>query len=406
MIGGENLPIFNYEAKAVNGQLIKGQLDAADESAVIAHLRSRNFYPINIKRQGINTDISVASLKKITIKDISIFARQFAALISSGITIMKGLEIVTKQTENPKLKAVLEDVSQDVQKGRSLSSSMKKHGEFPDLFISMVEVGEASGTLDSIMERTALYYEKQYKLQQKIKQATTYPKILVIVAILAVAFLVAKVVPTFASLIESGGGTMPLPTRILMGISSFMVNYWYILLIIIILCVFLYKSYYKTPDGRKNIDRIKITMPLFGKINKKIITSNFANTFGVLLSSGVQLMESLTICSQVVGNVIVQEALEDAREQIKKGNSLGDTLESKEIFPPMLTQMVKIGEESGTLDQVLAKTSDFYDSEVDTATAQLTSMIEPIIIVVLGGVVAFIILSILLPMFEVYNTIA
>ena len=400
------MPVFNYEAKATNGQIIKGQLDATDESAVVAHLRGRDFYPINIKRQGLNTDITTANLKKVKIKDISLFARQFAALITSGITIMRGLEIVAKQTENPKLKAILEDVSQDVQKGKSLSSSLGKHNEFPDMFISMVEVGEASGTLDNIMERTAVYYEKQYKIQQKIKQATTYPKILVIVAIAAVAFLVIKVVPTFSGLITTSGGTMPLPTKILMGVSSFTGKFWYVLIAIIMLFVFLYKSYYKTPDGRRNIDRIKITMPVFGKINKKILTSNFASTFGILLSSGVQLMESITICSQVVGNVIVKEALEETREQIKKGYSLGDTLESKDIFPPMLTQMVKIGEESGTLDQVLTKTSDFYDSEVDTATAQLTSMIEPIIIVVLGGVVAFIILSILLPMFEVYNTIA
>ena len=400
------MPVYNYEAKATNGQIIKGQLDANDEAAVVAHLRGRDFYPINIKRQGINTDISSASLKKVKIKDVSLFARQFAALITSGITIMRGLEIVARQTENPKLKAILEDVAQDVQKGKSLSSSMGKHNEFPDMFISMVEVGEASGTLDTIMERTAIYYEKQYKLQQKIKQATTYPKILVIVAILAVAFLVIKVVPTFSGLISSAGGTMPLPTKILMGMSSFMGEFWYLIVGMVILLIFLYKSYYKTQDGRRNIDRIKITMPMFGKINKKIITSNFASTFGILLSSGVQLMESITICSQVVGNVIVKEALEDTREQIKKGYSLGDTLESKDIFPPMLTQMVKIGEESGTLDQVLAKTSDFYDSEVDTATAQLTSLIEPVIIVVLGGVIAFIILSIMLPMFEVYNTIA
>lgn len=399
------MPIFSYEAKSLDGQTIKGQLDAVDETAVIAHIRSRDFYPINIKRQGINTDISAANFKKIKIKDISLFARQFAALITSGITIMRGLEIVAKQTDNLKLKAILEDISQDVQKGKSLSSSMGKHDEFPDMFVSMVEVGEASGTLDTIMERTAVYYEKQYKLQQKIKQATTYPKLLVIVAIFAVSFLVAKVVPTFAGLISGAGGTMPLPTRILMGISSFISNFWYILIGIVILCIFLYRSYYKSPDGRKSIDRIKLTIPLFGKINKKILTSNFASTFGILLSSGVQLMESLTICSQVVNNVIVKEALEDTMEQIKKGYSLGDTLESMAIFPPMLTQMVKIGEESGTLDQVLAKTSDFYDNEVDTATAQLTSMIEPIIIVVLGGVIAFIIISIMLPMFEIYNTI-
>lgn len=399
------MPIFSYEAKSLDGQTIKGQLDAVDETAVIAHIRSRDFYPINIKRQGINTDISAANFKKIKIKDISLFARQFAALITSGITIMRGLEIVAKQTDNPKLKAILEDISQDVQKGKSLSSSMGKHDEFPDMFVSMVEVGEASGTLDTIMERTAVYYEKQYKLQQKIKQATTYPKLLVIVAIFAVSFLVAKVVPTFAGLINGAGGTMPLPTRILMGISSFISNFWYILIGIVIVCIFLYRSYYKSPDGRKSIDRIKLTIPLFGKINKKILTSNFASTFGILLSSGVQLMESLTICSQVVNNVIVKEALEDTMEQIKKGYSLGDTLESMAIFPPMLTQMVKIGEESGTLDQVLARTSDFYDNEVDSATAQLTSLIEPLIIVVLGGVIAFIILSILLPMFEVYSTI-
>lgn len=400
------MAVYQYEARSYDGRVMKGKMEANDEAAVMSNLRQQNFYPVRISeaKGGLNTDIG--DIKKVSIKDISIFCRQFSTVITSGISILKGIEIVKEQTENKKLVTVLNDVFEDVQKGKSLSAAMKRHDAFPPMLINMIEVGEASGSLDTIMNRMAAYYDKEYKLNMKIKQALTYPIVVCIVAILVVTFLVAKVIPTFAGMLTSAGSTtLPLPTRIVLGVSWFVRNRWYILVMIIAGIISGIKYMGTTEDGRKKLDSFKLNMVVFGKINRKIVTSKFARTFGILMSSGVPLLQSITICSNVVGNVIMKDVLEKASEDIKKGSSIGDTLEKSQQFPPMLTQMIKIGEETGTLDEVLTKTSDFYDNEVETATSQLTSMIEPIIIIVLGVVVAFIILSVILPMFNMYDVL-
>lgn len=400
------MPLYQYEAKAYDGNTIKGKMEAADENAVRDALRKQQYFPIRVKpfKQGVNVDLS--DIKKVSIKDISIFCRQFSVVITSGISILRGLEIVKQQTENKKLYNILNDVFEDVQKGKSLSAAMGKHPDFPDMLVSMIEVGEASGTIDKILERMALYYDKEYRLQQKIRQALAYPIVVCIVAILVVTFLVTAVIPTFIGLLTSSGQTtLPLPTRIVMGFSSFMRYSWYILVVLIIALIFAIKYIGKTPDGRRTFDNMKLNAPIFGKVYKKIITSRFARTFGILMASGVPLIQSMTICSNVVGNAVMKDVLENSREDLKRGVSIADTLTKSGMFPPMLTQMIKIGEESGSLDEVLTRTSDFYDGEVDTATAQLTTMIEPIIIIVLGAVVAFIILSVIMPMFEMYNAI-
>lgn len=400
------MAVYQYEARSYDGRVMKGKMEANDEAAVMSNLRQQNFYPVRISeaKGGLNTDIG--DIKKVSIKDISIFCRQFSTVITSGISILKGIEIVKEQTENKKLVTVLNDVFEDVQKGKSLSAAMKRHDAFPPMLINMIEVGEASGSLDTIMNRMAAYYDKEYKLNMKIKQALTYPIVVCIVAILVVTFLVAKVIPTFAGMLTSAGSTtLPLPTRMVLGVSWFVRNRWYILVMIIAGIISGIKYIGTTEDGRKKLDSFKLNMVVFGKINRKIVTSKFARTFGILMSSGVPLLQSITICSNVVGNVIMKDVLEKASEDIKKGSSIGDTLEKSQQFPPMLTQMIKIGEETGTLDEVLTKTSDFYDNEVETATSQLTSMIEPIIIIVLGVVVAFIILSVILPMFNMYDVL-
>lgn len=399
------MPLYEYEAKTYEGKTIRGKMEGNDEAAVTSALRKQNYYPVKIRpfsKIGLNMDI--ADFQKVKIKDISIFCRQFSVIITSGITILRGLEIVKLQTENKKLARILGEVFEDVQKGKTFSAAMGRHGDFPDMLINMIEVGEASGTLDHIMSRMAVYYDKEYKLQQKIKQALTYPAVISVVAVAVVIFLVAKVIPTFVSMLE-GAGELPLPTRIVIGLSDFIRFKWYILVFIIIALTILIRAYIKTDSGRNELDRLKLNMPMFGKIFRKIITSRFARTFGTLIGSGVPLLQSLTICSSVVGNAVVKGALDEAREDIKRGATIGDTLSKSGQFPLMLTHMIKIGEESGSLDDVLTKTSDFYENEVEVATAQLTTMIEPLIIVVLGGVVAFIILSILLPMFQLYDSI-
>lgn len=401
------MPVYEYEAKSTSGSILKGKMESADELVVVDALRKMGYFPMRVKvyKPGLNIDLS--EFQRVTIKDISIFCRQFSVIITSGISILRGLEIVRQQTENSKLKKELGSVLDDVQRGNSLSSAMAKYKAFPSMLVNMIEIGETSGTLDKIMGRMTSYFEKEYKLNQKIKQAMTYPIVIAIVAIGVVTFLVTNVIPTFVGMLTSSGvTTLPLPTRIVIGLSDFIKFKWYIIIIFIIFFSVLFYLYRKSTSGRLVLDKFKLKAPIFGKIYKKILTSRFARTFGILMGSGVPLMQSLVICSNIAGNVVIKNVLDYTSEQVKKGAGIGDTLESKGIFPVMLTQMIKIGEESGALDDVLTKTSDFYDNEVDTATAQLTTMIEPVIIVVLGVVVGFIILSIILPMFEMYNSVA
>lgn len=400
------MPVYQYEAKTTAGTIVKGTMDVANESAVISALMKNQNFPVKIKEYKKSDNLSLSSIKKVSIKDIAIFCKQFSVVITAGISVMRGLEIVKEQTENPKMKATLEEVFNDVQKGKSLSGAMSKHTVFPSMLISMVEVGEASGTLDKILERMADYYDKEYKLNQKVKQALTYPVIVSIFAVLVVIFLVMKVIPIFVGMLTSNGdNTLPLPTRIILGLNYGLTHWWWFILLVIVVIIFGFKSARKNSSFNNKLDLFKLDMPIFGKINRKIVTSRFARTFGILMGSGVPLFESLLICSRVVGNSVVSEALDSTREEIKKGAGIGDTLGKKKIFPVMLTQMIKIGEESGSLDNVLGKTAEFYDSEVETATNQLATLIEPIIIVILGFVVCFIIISIMLPMVEIYNSI-
>lgn len=399
------MPTFEYEAKTLQGAKLKGKLEALNEEIASNNLRMKGYYPVSIREYKESFNIDVTKLQKVKIKDIAIFCRQFSVIIGAGISILKGLSIVKSQTESKKLKGILEEVFDDVQKGKALSEAMKRHKDFPDMLSNMVAVGEASGNLDVIMERMALYYDKENRLNQKIKGAMTYPMVISIVALGVVTLLITKVLPIFVGMLTSSGAALPLPTRILLGISNFVTTKWYVLIIAIILIIMGGKAFISNPQGKQFIDNFKMNAPIFGKIYRKIVTAKFARTFGTLMGSGVPIINSIEICAEVVGNVIIKNVLESTMDEIKKGLSIGETLETREIFPVMLTQMIKIGEESGTLDSILEKTAEFYDGEVDTATAQLTALIEPLIIVVLGAVVGFIIISIILPMFSMYNAV-
>lgn len=400
------MPVYEYKAKSISGDILKGKMESSDELVLVDTLRKMGYYPIAIKLYNPVNNIDLKQFKRVTIKDISIFCRQFSVIVNSGISILRGLEIVRQQTENSKLKRELGIVLDDVQRGKSLSNAMAKHSIFPPMLISMIEVGETSGTLDKIMERMASYFEKEYKLNQKIKQAMTYPIVIAIVAVAVVIFLVTNIIPTFVGMLSSSGvTTLPLPTRILIRVSDFIKYKWYLILLFTITFFTLFHFYRKSPSGRLKIDKLKLYAPIVGKVYRKVLTSKFARTLGILMGSGIPLMQSIEICASTSGNQVIKNMLDYTTEHIKKGESIGDTLESQGVFPLMLTQMIKIGEESGTIDDVLNKTSDFYDNEVDNVTAQLTSMIEPVIIIFLGVVVGFIILSVLMPMLEMYNTV-
>ncbi len=400
------MPLFEYEAKTLQGMPIKGKMDAISEDAVSGVLREKGYFPTVIrKKSGImNMDLEV--LQGVKIKDIAVFCRQFSVIINAGIPVLKGLEIVKNQTDSKKLKRVLTEVFEDVQKGKTLSVAMKKHKDFPAMLTNMVIVGEASGTLDVILERMSVFYEKESALNQKIKGAMTYPIAVSVVAVGVVILLLTKVLPIFSDMLLSSGGELPLPTRIMMGISDTIRTKWYLLLIILVIFIAAIKLYIDTPTGRQAFDQMKLKFPLFGKLYCKIMTARFARTFGTLIGNGMPLLGSIDICSALLGNVIIQDILSSTNEDIKKGLGIGEALETRSIFPPMLTQMIKVGEEAGTLETILESTAGFYDNEVDTATEQMTNLIQPIIIVILAVIVGFIIISIMLPMVEMYQTIS
>lgn len=399
------MPVFIYEAKNVQGVLIKGKMEASDERAVVMTIREKSYYPIRIKEYKQSFNVDVASLKKVSLKDISIFCRQFSVIISAGISIIKGVEIVKEQTENPKLKKILLVVNQEIQKGKTFSGALREHKDIPDMFVNLVEVGETSGNLDKMMETLAKYYEKEYKQQQKVRQATTYPKVIVLFALSIVSGLVTFVVPTFVEMITSSGGEIPLPTKIVMGIADFSKSYGLVILLMVAFIFLIMKIRTNKSRGDLKNDKYIMKLPVYGKIYNQIITARFARTFGILMTSGVPIIQSLEICTQVLNSKTIGETLISLKEEVKKGAGIGGTLEDRKVFPPMLTQMIKIGEESGNLEEVLGKTADFYDDEVEVATAQMTSLIEPAIIIVLAFIVGFIVLSIALPMFSLNDTI-
>ena len=382
------------------------RVEASDEAAVIDILRQRSYFPMNIKPYKESVHIDLSLYKKATLKDIALFCRQFSFVLSAGINILRALEIAKEQTENKRLKNMLEKVFEDVQRGQALSEAMRINKELPEMLINMIEVGETSGTLDRIMQRMADYYDKEFRQGQKVKQALTYPAVVSIFAIVVVIILMVKVLPTFIDMFSQfPNAKMPAATVFLMGMSNFIATKWWLLIIIAAAIIALFKIYSNTEEGSYNVDNIKIRIPIFGKMFRKVITARFARTFGMLMGSGVPLMQCVDISADIVGNKVYGKALSSIRGELEKGSSLGETLEKEKLFPNMLTQMIKIGEESGTLDNILEKTAEFYDAEVETATTQLTAMLEPAIMVVLAVVVGFIVISIITPMFDMYNVI-
>lgn len=401
------MPLYAYRARDMGGNLVTGTLEVDSKSQCIDVLKQKNYYIIDIKEEIVKQDIlDFGSFKKVKIKDIAVFCRQFATLINAGITIVTALATMKEQVENKRLKKAISEVYEEVQKGKTLSDAMKKHREvFPMLLYNMVEVGEVSGTLDKVMNEMADHYEKENDLNQKVKSALTYPLIVSVVAVLVVIFLLTNVLPIFVGMFKNAGVQLPLPTRMLIAISSSISQYWYFYIGGIFLISYSISSFLKTPEGRRIYDRMLLNMPIFGSLNRKILTSRFTRTLGTLINAGIPLIAAMEVVEKVVGNTVVAEGLKKAQEDIKKGLPLSDPLKRIGIFPPMVIQMISIGESSGSLDSILNKTADFYDGEVDTAVSQMTTLLEPLIIVILATVVGFIVISIVMPLFQLYNFI-
>lgn len=397
------MPEYRYKAvSSTTGQTFKGTYTAKSKNEVIEMLRSKRQTPIRILEVKGSKEINLYNpLKKVKTKDIAVFCRQFYAMLHAGIAIIACLDILSRQAENGKLKAALLKVYQEVQKGMSLSDSLRKHNDiFPELLINMVEAGEVSGNLDVIMERMAVHYEKETKINNKIRGAMTYPMVLSVLATAIVFFLLTFIMPTFVGMFESSGVPLPLPTRILLGISYLLKYFWYIFLLGIMVAFYFIKRFAKSHAGRLAIDNFLFRIPVVNTTIMKIITSRFTRTLATLLSSGIPLIQALDIVSKVVGNKAAETKIKHTIEDVRKGMGLALPIKQIGIFPPMVDSMIAIGEESGALDEILEKTANFYDDEVETAITKMTTMIEPLMIVVMSLVIGSIVIAMVLPMFD------
>lgn len=396
---------FKYKAVTDTGQIIEGVHEAQSESEVISMLKSSKYMPISIEQtvdSGASSTINFGKVKK---KDLAIFCRQFYTMLNAGVTIIKCLDILEKQIENKIMREAVSDVYDKVQKGMTLSEAMRNNPKiFPPILINMVEAGETSGSLDVIMERMAVHYEKEFRIDNKVKGAMVYPAVLAFVATGVVVFLMVFVMPTFVSMFEGSGLELPAPTRALLAISHSIRGFWYIYIIAIIVIISLFKYFGKTETGEMLYDTINLRIPIFKNVNIKLSTSRFTRTLSTLLSSGIPLMEGIDIVSRVVDNKYISERLEFAKDEVRKGVPLSLTIKDIGIFPPMVDSMIKIGEESGDLDGILNKSADFYDEEVEVALQKMTEMMQPLMVVIMALIVGFIVISIALPMFDMVNT--
>lgn len=404
-----NMPKFRYMGKKANGETIKGIYEADDEVAVAAMLKSKGFYPILIREKEEVIDIVEilnSYINKVKIKDLSAYCRQFSAIINAGIPIMSTLEILQQQTSSPVLSKATKNVKDDLNRGLTLGEAFKNNSNiFPEIFVNMVEAGEISGTLNVVLDRLASYFEREKELINKFKSATTYPIILSLVTASVVIFLVTNVLPVYASLFEGYGAVLPLPTRILLTISSFLGNYWFFVLLVLFLLFLLFLRFKSTKNGRILLERLVLKIPVLGETFKKITLSRFARTLATMITSGIPLLDSIDIVNKVVGSEILKIELKKIRDRIEKGSGISEVIKSGVFFPPLVVEMVAVGEETGKLDEMLGRLADYYDDEVKHTFDSLANILEPVIIVIMAGIIGFIIVSIVLPMFEMLNLI-
>ncbi|SDK52536.1 type II secretion system F family protein [Natronincola ferrireducens] len=400
------MPVYEYKAVTTNGENIEGSYTAKTKNEVVMMLKQNQNYPISIKEAESKDIRDMQIFSSVKTKDLSVFCRQFYAMLNAGVTIIQCLDILRQQVENKKLKKIVAEVYEEVQKGLTFSEALKKHSTvFPQLMTYMVAAGETSGSLDIIMDRLATHYEKENKINNKIKSAMIYPIILTFVSVAVVIFLLTFVMPTFLGMFEGSGVPLPLPTKILLAISAGLRTFWYIILIGAIVLFYGIKRYITTEDGGLRFDRLKFSLPIVKQLNQKIVTARFSRTLSTLLASGIPLLQSLENVANAVGNKYAAEGIMKAREDVRKGVDIATPIKRTGLFPPMLDNMIRIGEESGTLDDILDKTANFYDEEVDFAIGKMTTLLEPIMIVVMAVIIGFIVIAMVLPMFDMLQTV-
>jgi type IV pilus assembly protein PilC len=401
---------FQYKVKDKAGKLVEGSLEAENAQLVVSKLRSMGYVPIEIAQQsGVNVhkDLKLPGLSdRIKLKDIAVFSRQFATMINSGLSLLRSLNILAEQTESKPLANIVNQIRMDVETGSSLSQALAKHPKaFSRLYVSMVRAGEVGGALDSVLLRLADTIEKQVELRRKVKSAMTYPVVVAALVLIIVTAMLLFVIPMFQNIYKELGGTLPAPTQILIKISNICRNFWWAIFIVEIGGVIAFKKWINSEDGRQKWDAIKLRIPIFGKLVRKTALARFSRTLSALVRSGVPILESLDIVAETSGNYVVANAVRDTQAAVKRGEPLSRKLEDHEVFPPMVVQMMAVGEETGALDEMLDKIADFYDQEVEATVDALTSLIEPLLIVVMGVCVGGMIISLYLPMFNIIKLI-
>lgn len=396
------MPIYNWVAETKKGKVIKGELEAADEKSAGLQLRRRNLKIRKIKPKPKDIFENVSFMQpKVTKKDIVIFTRQFSTMIDAGLPLVQGLTILADQTENKTFQRILKEVVKDVEGGASLAEALEKHPQvFDSLFVNLVAAGEVGGILDTILQRLAAYIEKAEKLKAQIKGAMTYPIVVVAIAIIVISVIMIFVIPVFQDMFASFGKALPVPTQIVVAMSDFTKGNILYMIGALILFVFLFKKYRGTTGGRKTTDTLSLKLPVFGPLLKKVAVARFSRTLGTMISSGVPIITALEIVAKTSGNVVLEEVIFDVRSSIAEGQPIAEPLSENDIFPNMVVQMIAVGEATGALDTMLEKIADFYDDEVDVAVAAMTAMLEPLLMVFLGGSIGGLVIAMYLPIFS------
>jgi type IV pilus assembly protein PilC len=399
------MAVFRYSAKDNTGRLISGVIEADTDANVVDRLRDMGFFITNLERTVERGDVfqSLQGLFGIGLKDLAIFSRQFATMVNSGLSLVRTLSILEQQTSNRRLKQIIVQVRVDVEAGRPLSDSMGRHPKaFSSLYVNMVKAGETGGVLDEVLERVATYLEKEQALRAKIKSAMVYPILLTVAALGGLFFMTMVILPQFENLFKElgAGGTLPLPTQIAISVSAAIRQFWWLGFIITGVLFYALRRYVRTPAGRERWDRFKLRMPIVGELNRKIVVARFTRTLGTLIASGVPIMQALEVVAKAIDNMVIGNAIDAVRASIREGQTIAIPLQFSGVFPPMVVQMAKVGEETGALEQMLEKVADFYDVEVESTVASLTSMLEPLLIIFMGVIVGAMVIALYLPIFS------
>ena len=403
---------YNYQVRDRAGKMITGKLEADSQGAVVAKLRSMGYAPISVEQEktsGLQKEITIPGFgPKVKLQDLAIFSRQFATMINSGLSLLRALTILAEQTDNKELARIVDEIRTEVESGKSLSASLAQHDKvFPKLYIAMVRAGETAGMLDQVLIRIAETLEKDVALRGKIKAALTYPVIVFILAVLLTGVMLVFIVPTFVSMFASLGGELPLPTKVLMHASNFVSSPAGLITFVVapIGGWQAFKRIRATDEGRYRLDAIKLKLPVFGDLFHKIALSRFSRNLGTLLKAGVPILQALEITADTVNSGPVGHALKDVQDGVREGEAIATPLTEHEVFPPMVVQMIAVGEETGAVDTMLEKIAEFYDQEVESTTESLTALMEPLMIAVLGGLVGSMVISLYMPIFKVMDLV-